>query len=267
MTLCLVVSWANPNVDKTRASVPCAAITLVAYLIIPVLSYAEHTKTIRPSILLNGYLFVSLLCDIVQARTLWLRNKDKIAGDFSACVALKFVILVLEAVEKRHLLKPRYQTQSPEATSGIYNRSFFWWLNPLFRKGVRQTFSLNHLYSLDKHLLSDYTHALLDSSWIKARSTSAGVASQGRTQGFKPTLSPNTLFLTTLRAAKWPLLSAILPRLCLTAFNFCQPFLLNRTIDFSQKPVSHESTNTGYGLIGAYFFVYIGVAVCCFTER
>jgi ATP-binding cassette subfamily C (CFTR/MRP) protein 1 len=267
MTLCLVVNWANPGVDKTKASVPCAILALVTYLILPLLSYAEHKKTIRPPVLLNGYLFVSLLCDIVHSRTLWLRSKDKIAGNFSACVALKFVLLILEAVGKSHHLTERHQTSSPEATSGIYSRSFFWWLNPLFLKGSHYTFALKDLYSLDKHLLSRYTHALLETSWNKARPTSAGLVPNGATHDAVPTVDSNKLFWATLRAVKWPLLSAVFPRLCLTALNFCQPFLLNLTINFSQKPVNQESTNSGYGLIGAYFFVYTGVAVCSSIVR
>ncbi|KAF4633015.1 hypothetical protein G7Y89_g5109 [Cudoniella acicularis] len=261
IALCLVVNWASPNIEKTQASFPCAIITLVAYLIIPVMSYGEHTKTIRPSLLLNGYLLVSLLCDVVRARTLLLRNNDKTSGDFTAGVALKFVILILEAVEKQRILKPEHRMSSPEATSGIYSQSFFWWLNPLFRRGFRQTFAIDYLYQLDKHLLSGYTHGLLDSSWIKSRSAFTDVQSQGGTNEVLPSRGPNTLFWATLQALKWPLSYAVLPRLCLTAFNFCQPFLLNSTIDFSQHSAGHASVNTGYGLIGAYFLVYIGIAV------
>jgi ATP-binding cassette subfamily C (CFTR/MRP) protein 1 len=65
----------------------------------------------------------------------------------------------------------------------------------------------------------------------------------------------------TLRTLKWPLLSAVVPRLALTAFNFCQPFLLQRAIDFSQEPINNDTNNIGYGLIGAYLLVYVGIAV------
>ena len=73
--------------------------------------------------------------------------------------------------------------------------------------------------------------------------------------------TPHALFWMTLQTLKWPLLSAIVPRLSLTAFNFCQPFLLQRAIDLSQEPINNESKNDGYGLIGAYFLVYLGIAV------
>jgi ATP-binding cassette subfamily C (CFTR/MRP) protein 1 len=147
--------------------VASAVITLVGYLALPVLSFAEHGKSVRPSSLLNGYLLVSLLCDVTQARTLWLIASNKIANDFTATVALKFVLLLLEAVEKRRILLPKFESYPPEATSGIFSRCLFWWLNPLFRKGLWKTLSLNDLYGLDKHLLSGYLDNLLNSAWLK----------------------------------------------------------------------------------------------------
>lgn len=71
----------------------------------------------------------------------------------------------------------------------------------------------------------------------------------------------HSLFVVALRCFKWPLLSVVFPRLCLIAFNFCQPFLINSAINLSQEPVNDRTTNNGYGLIGAYILVYIGIAV------
>lgn len=167
LALCLVVNWANPHVSKTRTSVPSAVITLVGYFVLPILSYVEHVKSVRPSSVLNGYLLISLLCDMPRARTLWLRSHDKIASDFTATVALKVVLLILESCEKRRILLPNFQSYPLEATSGIFSRSFFWWLNPLFRRGLRKTLSLDDLYALDKHLVSGYLNKLLNSAWIK----------------------------------------------------------------------------------------------------
>jgi hypothetical protein len=72
---------------------------------------------------------------------------------------------------------------------------------------------------------------------------------------------PNSLFSVTLNKLKWPILAVIPPRACLIAFNFCQPFLINRAIAFSQEPNGAQTNNVGYGLIGAYIIVYIGIAV------
>lgn len=142
-------------------------LTLIAFLVLPFLSYAEHTKSVRPSLSLNGYLLLSLVFDAVRVRTLWLRSPDKNAANATAAVVLKAVILLLEALEKRSILKPEFQQYPPEAISGVYSRSLFWWLNLLLKKGFRQTFLLDDLYALDNHLVSKYLHNLLQTSWLK----------------------------------------------------------------------------------------------------
>jgi ATP-binding cassette subfamily C (CFTR/MRP) protein 1 len=55
-------------------------------------------------------------------------------------------------------------------------------------------------------------------------------------------------------------LSPVLPRLCLTAFTFSQPFLTSAMITYLGDS-QNASDNTGYGLIGASFLVYSGMAV------
>jgi ATP-binding cassette subfamily C (CFTR/MRP) protein 1 len=57
-------------------------------------------------------------------------------------------------------------------------------------------------------------------------------------------------------------LAVVPPRIALIGFNFCQPFLINRAVTFSQEPVTPKTTNIGYGLIGAYVLVFVGIAVC-----
>lgn len=72
---------------------------------------------------------------------------------------------------------------------------------------------------------------------------------------------PNSLLVATTKKLKWPIFAVVLPRLCLTAFNFCQPFLINRAVTFSEQSTTTQTSNIGYGLIGAYVLVYVGIAV------
>lgn len=51
------------------------------------------------------------------------------------------------------------------------------------------------------------------------------------------------------------------PRLCLIGFSFAQPFLIMAAIQHVERPVTTETRNAGYGLIGATFLVYLGIAV------
>ncbi|GAB1316858.1 hypothetical protein MFIFM68171_07068 [Madurella fahalii] len=73
--------------------------------------------------------------------------------------------------------------------------------------------------------------------------------------------SPHRLHLTTFSVLKWPIIQTLFPRACLTALMFCQPFLINRTIRLSQEAITEETTQAGYGLIGAYLLVYVGITV------
>ena len=73
--------------------------------------------------------------------------------------------------------------------------------------------------------------------------------------------SPNSLLSVAFVTLKWPLLAVIVPRACLTGLSFCQPFLINKAIILSVEPVTDKTNNVGYGLIGAYFLVYTGIAV------
>jgi hypothetical protein len=74
-------------------------------------------------------------------------------------------------------------------------------------------------------------------------------------------LGSTSLFATTLKQLKWPILAVVPPRACLIAFNYCQPFLIERAVNYSNQDSSAQDTNIGYGLIGAYVLVYVGIAV------
>jgi len=170
LSLALIILWTRPSAIKTQASVPTAIITFVICALLPILSYTEHTRTARPSLVLNTFLIFSSVFDAARARTLWLqRYNHTIAVVFTVTIAIKIILLILEAALKRHILRPEYRGYSFEATSGIINRSFFWWLNLLFRRGYSQTFQLKDLYPLDKHLLAGYLQPVLENAWQKGR--------------------------------------------------------------------------------------------------
>lgn len=117
------------------------------------------------------YLFPSLLFDIARVRTLWLRQDGwearTIAIISSVAVGIKFLLLLLESIEKRSLLRHEYKNCPPEATAGIFNRGFFVWLNPLFKKGFSNLMTVDDLFALDKQLYSERLQENLESKWNK----------------------------------------------------------------------------------------------------
>ncbi|KAL9030430.1 MAG: hypothetical protein Q9196_001447 [Gyalolechia fulgens] len=245
LQVALVALWASHESVKTKASIANAAITLVGALALGVLSFAEHQRTIRPSLLLEAYLLLTLIFDAARVRTLWLQGyNDTPAAVTTAALAVKFGLLAVEVVQKRSILKLKWAGESPEATSGLFGKSLFLWLNRLFRTGYRKSLTVDDLTPLDKHLTSDYLYDKLHQAWVD-----------------KANKGPRSLLMLFFSRFKWRLLAAVPPRLGLIGFNFCQPFLIERAIEFNREPVNGSSTNAGYGLIGAYFLVYTGIAV------
>lgn len=165
--------WALPAADKTKASIATNAVITVGALMLCTLSYAEHTRSVRPSFILNTYLLCSLLFDIARVRTLWLRAIDGfnevIAIVTTVAVGSKLLLVVLEAIEKRHILKTEFAGYPPEATAGFYNRSLFWWLNPLFKNGFSNFLSVEDLSVLDKELSSERLLAMFEERWSKGK--------------------------------------------------------------------------------------------------
>ncbi|KAF7714218.1 Uncharacterized protein PECH_000287 [Penicillium ucsense] len=247
LQLALLALWSLESSLRTAASIPAAVLSLIVACGLAVLSYYEHQRSTRPSTLLNVYLFLSILFDAVQARSLWLRNlKAPIAATFTVSLAVKLLIAVLEGQEKRATLRDRNAKVSPETTSSIYNRMVFWWLNRLFMAGYRGTLCLDDLYPLEPEMASAGLGDAIERTWMRAD------LSQTRRCA---------LLRTTAVALKWPLLSPVLPRIILIGFKYCQPLLLASVVNYVQLPDQARVKNFGYGLIGATAIVYIGIAV------
>lgn len=265
LQLVSTTQWARSSVSawRTHASVAVNAVLTSAFFLLSFLSYAEHNFSASPSFLLNVYLFVTLLFDIARTRTLWLRQfggtSEIIKALTTATVGLKLVLLALESVEKRSILRDAYKAYPPEATGGIFNKILFWWLNPLFRLGFSRSLVVEDLYALDKQLASERLHLSLETAWKKGN-TDLHLALLAL-MNIVSQKSPNTLVVQTLKTFKWPICAVILPRALLVALNFCQPLLLHRSLSFTLEPVNSATKNTGYGLIGAYILVYIGLGV------
>ena len=157
---------------RTRASLAAALLALVATLGLCILSYVEHSKNIRPSSIINAYLLLTLPFDAAQLRTRWLRG-DNLAGNrvASSILAVKLLVLISEATEKTRILFTPYIDRSPEATSGLYSRGLFWWLNPLFRLGFRNVVNEDDLFPADGDLLSTSLEIRFSRHWANRMSS------------------------------------------------------------------------------------------------
>lgn len=138
-------------------------------LILTLLSFFEHQRTIRTSFLLNIYLFVTVFLDAARSRTYSLiRELDTVSVVFTTRVGIKLFLAIFEARSKVRTLLPEYVGAPPEATSGVYSRALFWWQNALFRRGYTDALKIDDLFGLDKFISADYLQRRLETAWNKS---------------------------------------------------------------------------------------------------
>ncbi|GMG05073.1 unnamed protein product [Aspergillus oryzae] len=102
---------------------------------------------------------------------------------------------------------------------------------------------------VDHDLRGEVTGEKLQKAWEKSR-------------------GKHRLVRATFAAYQFSCLSAILPRLALSAFTFAQPFLITATVNYINIPSSSESQKYGQAIVGAYVLVYAGYAVswACYSR-
>ncbi|GAB1311376.1 Multidrug resistance protein MDR [Madurella fahalii] len=252
VSLVLLVFTTLSITPKTRTSIAANAIVFVLVISLTFLSHWHHVRSIRPSGLLVLYLSLTLVFDIARCRTLWaVESAETVATVLSVAIGIKAVLLIVEAVEKRGSLLPKFQDLPPEATAGELNLWFSWWLNPLLLRGFKKQLSMESLFDVDPGLKSGGREVSLIEPW-----------KQCRWKQWRQSLLAVCMLHNRVLIAK-----AVLPRLIQIGFTFAQPFLLERTIQYIEGEGHADRPAVGRGLIAAYVMVYIGIAVSTALAR
>ena len=230
---------------RSELALPSAALIFVAIVGLAVLSQLEHSRSPRPAPVIQAYLGFTLLFDATRLRTRWIGPGElRIALLQSASFVAKFVLLAVESLPKdAHLVPPNGTTYPPEEKAGLFSRSLLLWLRPLFVKGYRNKLEEDDLYPVDGDLGTEKLTEAVDSAWNRTSPTRR-----------------RRLALSLVRAFAWQLFLIQLPRLALVGFAIAQPLLVKAALGY----VNNHGTlpvEFGYGLIGAFGLVYIGVAV------
>ncbi|EPE26567.1 ABC transporter transmembrane region [Glarea lozoyensis ATCC 20868] len=249
--LCLTLLVFSTKSNQSKALFASStSLGFISSLCIIFVSFLEHPRSPRPSILLSGYLLLTILFDIAQTRTLWLASVTPEESTFSrvvtAAVVVKAAVLVLECQHKTKWINWDPKQHSPEETTGLFGLATLGWLQRLFRSGYSKVLILEDLYPLDGRIITERLQfELLER--LEATKSKGQRYGLGLTKALARTLS-------------FALLLPMIPRLGLTAFRFCQPFLIRRLLKLLQKPEDHDARNSGYGLIGATIIIYTGMA-------
>ncbi|KAI0398870.1 ABC transporter [Xylaria palmicola] len=251
LQLFLLIVLSRYHDDPLRGlSIAATTSTLVSGLAMIALSWAEHTANPRPSLTLEGYLILTLIFDIIQARTLWLTAAGPgwCASLFTASVATKGLSLAVEARHKTKWLAWDTREHSPEESCGIFGLALYSWLCRLFFTGSRTLLSIDNLYPLDKGLTAEAVkHLELTSCWEQRSRLTPG--------------SGLRLAWVIAKCLLVPFLLPVAPRIALIGFSFAQPFFIRALLKYLQQPGDASTAGVGHGLIGAGALIYFGIAL------
>ncbi|KAL4786969.1 P-loop containing nucleoside triphosphate hydrolase protein [Aspergillus varians] len=229
---------------RNHVSLPADVLEVVAIASAGLLSYIHHCRSIRPSTLLVLFISARSLLGMARVRTLWLiPTATNAAIPFTVGFAVTLLSMVLESTGKESsfvaaITKPA----TPEPFSGLWKRASFAWLAGTFRQGYAKVLSVEDLPDLDPQLNSQIVARRLQRTWAHTAK-----------------LTRFALLRACLRAYISPLLSVVIPRLLMTGFTFCQPFLINKIVSWVGE--RDASLDSGKALIGGYALVYVGQAV------
>ncbi|KAE8345516.1 hypothetical protein BDV24DRAFT_178254 [Aspergillus arachidicola] len=153
---------------------------------------------------------------------------------------LKAVLIFLESGNKESILMPHCRDLPPEHLAGTFGKTFFTWINPILTKGYTDILTPQDIPGLERNLSSERLRRDILRAWDQRR---------------KPETTL-TLPVTLLRFAKGAFLSAILPRMFLILFRYCQPVLINAAVRFVHNG-NENSNDRNY----AYWLIVISTAV------
>lgn len=162
----LWVTRGTPSSHVNLVSVAAACVSFLSSLMLCALSYVEHTKSPRPSSLLNAFLLASLFLDCALVRTVWLSDiNTSIKGVVMAALGFKAISVLLEAMgKKKHLVDPS-SSYTPEQTAGLYARAILAWVAPLLRTGFQRLLQPGDLFKLDEDMAAAILHEKFARKW------------------------------------------------------------------------------------------------------
>ncbi|GKZ24862.1 hypothetical protein AbraIFM66951_001707 [Aspergillus brasiliensis] len=245
--IALLVLRQRITVLKTPASLAAHLLRAAGTCVALCLSYLEYHRTLRPSILINVYLFLAVLFDAVFVRSFWLTSHSPVATALSSIVlAIHAVLIIAESRSKYDYLTastPRRQA-SREEKSGLWGLGLLLWVLPVLQQGFMRPLGLKDVPPVAQELMGVQLSKRLQRYWEKVDQTKR-----------------NQLLMTLFRTYKMAFVGAVIPRLCLSGFTIMQPLLVNSITAYAALPDNSETRNKGYGLIAASGIVYIGLAV------
>ncbi|GFF28276.1 hypothetical protein IFM58399_01930 [Aspergillus lentulus] len=131
--------------------------------------HPQRPSVTGPSLMLGLYFPVVILCDVARARTLWLvfsASSPGVPSLSTAATSLTVLLLNLEERRKKGFESDASAT-TREMQSGVWDRTFFIWLLPVFQRGFRGLLTIDDLADVDAELQAEVLYQKLSKSLMK----------------------------------------------------------------------------------------------------
>ncbi|KAL2198275.1 P-loop containing nucleoside triphosphate hydrolase protein [Corynascus similis CBS 632.67] len=251
LKLAVLMLWALPGstAPRTKLTLAAAAVNVVVVIPLSVLSYFEHAFRVAPSFIIELYLLLTLLFDIVRVRTLWLMpttSHTQLAAAETVALVVKVILSLAEAAKKDQLVFPDVKEKyTKEQLSGFYGRSMFFWLGSTLWNGYTRYLVPSDLYGPRDDEAAELLRERFRAQWAQ-----------------NPNKAAKSALLTTLfKSMPGKFLIPVFPRATIVALTLTQPMLLERMITFVQGGGYEQRMDVGYALIGAFAVLYTLMAL------
>ena len=168
--LASAIIWSRQYLYRTDAIVLAAAFVCIGCAALCIILFVEHRHSFRPSGLLAMFLIATTAFDAAKARTHFARTGlSAIGALYIVAIVLKATLVVLGEVSKKSLIKdPKTKREiNREATSGFWNRVFFFWLNETMFTGFKTFLHIKDLPDLETEFTSDHLHKHFHKQWTE----------------------------------------------------------------------------------------------------
>lgn len=257
------VSWSHQKLYRNDTAVLAAAFLCIGYAGLGILLFIEHRHTFRPSGLLAMFLILTIVFDGTKVRTHFTRTGLTVIGSLSiASMVLKAALVVLGEVSKRPLIRDKNTRNNvtPEVTSGFWGRALFVWLNKTFLTGFKTFLHNKDLPELEPEFKAEYLLHYFGSKWTHGNRDPEPCQENTTKSSLANHADRNALLKLSFSAFWTAHASVVFPRLLFSAFNFCQPFIIQATV---HKLAGNKADDyIRAWLVVALFASFFGRAVC-----
>ncbi len=164
--LALLTLWSKGYGVRVRTTLAAGIIALVTSIIILIQSDFEHRRSVRPAATLQVFFFFTIVLDLPRIRTQWILDGNNIISSLlTVAFVMRIILLFVESLQKWKHSSLSPESIAPEDRQGVFGRTFFTWLNPMFLEGYNKDLTMDDMPQIDDGLKGEVLYVRLLKHW------------------------------------------------------------------------------------------------------